>query len=46
MEELDKLLVILEKESENGKIIDVKIWDEIIGGKWFGFLLVKEGRML
>ena len=46
MEELDKLLATLEKESENGKAIDAKTWDEITGGKWLGPLPVKEGRML
>ena len=46
MEELDKLLATLEKESENGKTVDAKTWDEITGGKWLGPLPVKEGRML
>lgn len=46
MEDLDKLLATLEKESENGKTIDAKTWDEITGGKWLGPLPVKEGRML
>ena len=46
MEELNKLLATLEKESKNGKTIDAKTWDEITGGKWLGPLPVKEGRML
>ena len=45
-DELDKLLATLKKESENGKAIDAKTWDEITGGKWLGPLPVKEGRML
>ena len=46
LKELNKLLATLEKESENGKTIDAKTWDEITGGKWLGPLPVKEGRML
>ena len=46
MEELDKLLATLEKESENGKTIDAKTWDKITGGKWLGPLPMKGGRML
>ena len=44
--ELNKLLATLEKETEEGRSIDSKTWDEITGGKWFFGLPVKEGRML
>ena len=46
LEELDKLLGTLEKESKNGKAFHSKIWDEITGGKWLGPLPMKGGRML
>ena len=46
MEELNKLLATLEKESKNGETIDAKTWDEITGGKWLGTLPIKKGRML
>ena len=44
--ELNKLLATLEKETEEGRSIDSKTWDEITGGKWFFGLPVKHGRML
>ena len=44
--ELDKLLDTLKKECDAGKSTDSKTWDEITGGKWFGGLPVKQGRML
>lgn len=45
-EELEKLLVMLEKEREAGESIDARIWDEITGGVWFAGVPVKHGRML
>ena len=44
--ELDKLLAMLEKESEEGRSIDAKKWDKITGGKWFFGIPFKWGRML
>ena len=46
LEELDKLLGTLEKESKNGKAFHSKMWDEITGGKWLSPLPMKGGRML
>ena len=44
--ELNKLLATLDKETEEGSIVDSETWDKITGGKWFFGLPVKEGRML
>lgn len=44
--ELNKILAALETETRNRRSIKAKKWDEITGGKWFGFLPVKHGRML
>ena len=46
LQELNKLISALDKESRAGKSISAEEWDKITGGKWLSGLPIKHGRML